>query len=48
MKDKTNAVHCLGIDPGLANTGWAVISRHRSDLLDRQTQRIIQYKRSHF
>ena len=22
---KTNAVRCLGIDPGLANTGWAVV-----------------------
>lgn len=30
MNDKTNAVRCLGIDPGLANTGWAVINRKKS------------------
>lgn len=30
MEYKTNAVRCLGIDPGLANTGWAVISRKKS------------------
>ena len=30
MKDNTNAVRCLGIDPGLANCGWSVVSRPRS------------------
>lgn len=29
MKQKTNAV-CLGMDPGLANCGWAVIRRKKS------------------
>lgn len=25
MPYKTNSVRCLGIDPGIANTGWAVV-----------------------
>ncbi len=30
MNEKKNAVRCLGIDPGLANTGWSVVSRKKS------------------
>ena len=29
MTDKTKSTRCLGIDPGLSNTGWAVVSRKR-------------------
>lgn len=29
MKYRTNSMRCLGIDPGLSNTGWAVVSRDR-------------------
>jgi len=30
LNEKTKSKHCLGIDPGVAHTGWAVIARHRS------------------
>lgn len=30
MRYKTTSKCCLGIDPGLANTGWAVVSRKKS------------------
>lgn len=30
MTYKTNSKRCLGIDPGLANTGWSVVSRKKS------------------
>ena len=30
MPYQTNAVRCLGIDPGLANCGWSVVSRNPS------------------
>ena len=30
MSYKTNSRRCLGIDPGLANCGWSVVSRPRS------------------
>ena len=30
MRYKTNALRCLGMDPGLANTGYALISRGKS------------------
>lgn len=42
MEDKTNALRCLGIDPGLANTGWAVISRHRSGRFDSLASGVIR------
>ena len=30
MPYKTKSVRCLGIDPGLANCGWSVVSRKKS------------------
>ena len=27
MRYKTKSVRCLGIDPGIANTGWAVVAK---------------------
>jgi len=30
MTYKTKSGRCLGIDPGLANTGWSVVSRQKS------------------
>ena len=30
MPYQTNAVRCLGIDPGLANCGWSVVGRKKS------------------
>ena len=29
MTDKTKSTRCIGIDPGLSNTGWAIVSRKR-------------------
>ena len=30
MEYKTKSTRCLGIDPGLANTGWGVVARKKS------------------
>lgn len=30
MEYKTNSVRCLGIDPGIANTGWAVVVKSKN------------------
>ena len=30
MREKTHAFRCLGIDPGLAHTGWSVVRRKKS------------------
>ena len=42
MTYKTNSVRCLGMDPGLANTGWSVIRRHRSGRLDHLASGVIR------
>ena len=30
MKYKTNSMRCLGIDPGIAHTGWAVVVKSKN------------------
>ncbi|MYI35259.1 MAG: hypothetical protein F4118_02375, partial [Acidimicrobiaceae bacterium] len=45
MKSQTHSKRVLGIDPGLANTGWSVVSRQRSGRFQHRASGVIRTER---